>query len=283
MVKFLKRMVSGEEGQALPIVLALLVLGGLTIVPSLNYITTSLNGGRIVQEGVDGVYAAEAGVEDALWSLVNGISPSPQLTENINQMAVAIQSEEKGDYTLYYGTLVETRQHSDYLDVDTAVMWDEGAQAYKYTITVTWQAEPGTPSIKLKEVGARLPVGYTYQSGSAAGFAGNLSFNGPIVTLDTAGAYLLNWEFDSPRPSIDEDNPVQTQTFYADGEGSEGGDYAWVVAQDADIGIIGEIIGALYTITATATRADDGETTTRIVTDVMIEEEVYIITWQIFN
>jgi len=87
-------MISGENGQALLAVLALLVLGGLAIVPSLNYATTSLNAGRIIGEGVKGGYAADAGVEDALWSLGNSTSPSQQLSEKVNKMEVTIQTEE---------------------------------------------------------------------------------------------------------------------------------------------------------------------------------------------
>ena len=150
MVSFLKQLISGEKGQALPVVLALLVLGGLTIAPSLSYAATSLNAGRIIDEGVRGVYAAEAGVEDTLWSLGNGAVPSQQLPENINKMEVAIQTEEKGTYTLYLGELIQPGEHSDYLDVIGEMVWDEVAQSYNYTITVTWQSDSGLPVIQLE-------------------------------------------------------------------------------------------------------------------------------------
>ena len=93
MVRLLKQMISSEKGQVLPLVLALLVFGGLVIAPSLSYAATSLNSSRMLEERMNGVYAADAGVEDALWCLRNGISPSEQLSENINQMQVAIQTE----------------------------------------------------------------------------------------------------------------------------------------------------------------------------------------------
>ena len=88
MVRLLKQLLSNEKGQALPIVLCLLAIGGLTIASSLNYATTNLNAGRIIDEGIKGIYAAEAGVENALWCLENGISPPGQLLENINRMEV---------------------------------------------------------------------------------------------------------------------------------------------------------------------------------------------------
>ncbi len=285
MVRLLKQILSSEKGQVLPVVLALLVIGGLTITPSLNYAATSLNAGRIIGEGVRGVYAADAGIEDTLWFLENGMSPSTQLLENINQMEVTMQTEEKGAYTLYLGELIQPGEHNDYLDVDGEMVWDEEAQAYKYIVTVTWQPEPGASTIHLVEVGARIPVGYSYQTGSTAGFAENLSTDEPDELIDALGAYLLNWELELPLPSVSEENPVQTQTFYITGEGSEEGHYAWVVANRDDIGAVGEITGASYRITATATRPESGETTAKIVAEAMIEDggTIYILSWQISN
>ena len=287
MLRFLKQIKSGEKGQVLPTVLALLVLGGLAIVPSLNYAATSLNAGRIIGEGVRGVYAAEAGVEDALWSLENGISPPQQLSENINQMEITVQTEDRGTYTLYLGELIQPKGHSDHLIVDSEIVWDEGAEAYKYIITVTWQPLPGIPVIHLEGVGARLPVGYEYQQYSSAMFPENLSTdddNELTQTLDTSGVWLLNWDLKSSNPSVSEGNPVQTQTFYITGEGSQEGYYAWVVASRTDIGAVGEITGNSYKITATATRPEDGRTTAKIVADVIIGGGVtYIASWQISN
>ena len=286
MLRFLKQIKSGEKGQVLPTVLALLVLGGLAIVPSLNYAATSLNAGRIIGEGVRGVYAAEAGVEDALWSLENGISPPQQLSENINQMEITVQTEDRGTYTLYLGELIQPKGHSDHLIVDSEIVWDEGAEAYKYIITVTWQPLPGIPVIHLEGVGARLPVGYEYQQYSSAMFPENLSTdddNELTQTLDTSGVWLLNWDLKSSNPSVSEGNPVQTQTFYITGEGSQEGHYGWVVANRDDVGAVGEITGASYKITATATRPGDGRTTAKIVAEAMIGETTCIVSWQILT
>jgi hypothetical protein len=277
MVRVLRQFLGGEKGQALPIVLALLAIGGLTIAASLNYATTSLNASRILQEDMKGVYAADAGVEDVLWCLGHGISPSQQLPENVNQMEVTIQTEDKGTYTL--------SQHSAYLDIDGEVVWDEMAEAYKYTITVIWQPGSGTPEVKLDAVRARLPIDYSYQSGSAANFTENLDASEPDETIDTQGTYLLNWEFGSPRPWVTQDDPVRTQTFYIIGEGSQVNNYtSWVVAARHDIGTVGETTGTLYKITAIATRPEDGWTTAKIVADVMIGGgAIYITSWQISN
>lgn len=284
MVRLLQQVISNERGQALPIVLALLILGGLTIAPSLGYITTSLKGSQILDEGVRGAYAADAGVEDALWSLINGQAPPTQLSDNVNQMDVTIQTENKGEYTLYLGELIEPGEHVNYLDVEGEMVWDEGANAYNYTITISWLADPGEPPIKLWEIGARIPVGYSYEPGSAANFPSNLSTDEPDESLDEQGAYMLNWELSSPLPEISESNPVLTQTFYITGEGSQEGHYAWVVASRSDVGEVGEVAGTYYQITATATHPEDGETTAQIVANIIDElGTIYILSWQILN
>jgi len=284
MIRFLQQMIKREKGQALPVVLVLLVIGGLTIVPSLNYTTTSLNSSQILGEKVKGIYAADAGLEDALWSLANGLSPATQLSDNVNHMTVTIQFVNQGDYTLYFGELIQPGEHNDYLTIDGEMAWDGGAEAYKYTITVTWQPNPGIPVIHLEEVGGRLPIGYTYQPESAADFAENLSTNEPDETTDSQGAYLLNWEFELPYPSVSTSNPVQTQTFYITGTGSQEGHYAWVVANREDVGAVGEITGTDYKITATAIRPENGKTTAKIVAEVVIGDgTTSIISWQIVN
>ena len=284
MRSFLRQVVSGERGQALPIVLALLVLGGLTIASSLNYATTGLNSGRIISEATKGIYAAEAGVEDALWGLEMGpIPPSYQLQENVNQMEVSIDTENHGTYTIYLGEMIPIGVHNPYLDVDGEIVWDEGAGAYKYTITVTWLPDPGAPVIHLDEIGARLPLGYTYKPWSAGSFAGNLSTDEPDEILDAVGAYMLNWEFSEPSPSVSQANPVETQCFYFIGNGPLENDYTWVVADRSDVGAVGEITGHLYTITATASRPADGKTTARIVAQVISENTTDVISWQLIR
>jgi len=284
MRKFWRLILKGELGQALPITLALLIIGGLTIIPSLNLVFASAKTSLMLEAGIKGTYAADAGVEDTLWSLANGQSPPTQLPDNINDMQVDIQTVDEGAYTLYLGEFIEPGEHSDYLDVTGNMTWDPGADAYKYTITVIWQPGSGAPTIHLEEVGARIPVGYSYQAGSAADFTENLSTDEPDETLDSQGAYLLNWVLSPPYPEVSETEPVQTQIFYITGSGDQGGHYAWVVANREDIGAVGEINGTFYEITATAVHPENNRTTAKIVTEVILDSEnTYIISWQIYN
>ena len=284
MQRIWRLILKGELGQALPITLALLVIGGLTIIPSLGLTFTSAKTSNMLEAGMKGTYAADAGVEDTLWSLANGQSPTTQLSDNVNDMQVDIQTVDEGEYTLYLGEFIEPGEHSDYLDVTGNMTWDPGADAYKYTINITWQAEPGTPPIHLEEVGARIPVGYIYQVGSAADFAENLSTDEPDETLDSQGAYLLNWVLGSPKPHISENETVKTQIFYINGSGDQGGHYAWVVANREDVGAVGEVNSTVYEITATAIHPENNRTTAKIVANVIMDgENTYITSWQINN
>ena len=178
-------------------------------------------------------------------------------------MDVSIQYESKGVYTIYLGEMVPLGVHNPYLKVEGQMVWDEGAGKYKYIITVTWLPEPGAPVIHIEEVGARLPLGYTYDPGSAALFE-NISSEEPLEIQDGSGAYMVNWEVPLPYPSVFKKDPVKTQTFYFNGNGPLEGNYAWVVANREDVGAVGEITGNLYHITSTASYAGGGKTTAKI-------------------
>jgi len=287
MARLLKQIKESQQGQALIIVLALLALGGPLIVATISHAATSVNSVRTIERSVKALYAAEAGVKYGLLHLEPDIYP---LTENINQMEVTVQVETSNvTHLLYFGELMRGGQHSNYLRVDGEIVWDEEVTppAYKYTITVTWQSDPGEPEIHLREVGGRLPVGYGYQSESAADFANNLSSEDPDELEDEEGAYMLSWDlrWRDPLPFVSATNPVQTQIFYITditGEGDPADYYGWVLTNRRDVGEVSEITGVLYTITATAICPESGETAAKIVSDVLKQEDTTdIISWQV--
>jgi len=68
-MKLLKRILKSEAGQALPMALILLVLGGFLVVPTLAFMTTNLNATRQIDRKNLELYAADAGVEQILWNI----------------------------------------------------------------------------------------------------------------------------------------------------------------------------------------------------------------------
>ena len=99
----------GEKGQALLIVVILLVIGGLIIAPLLGFMSAGLVAGQVFEVKMEGLYAADAGIEDACWKLQNGeipdlVNPFCNLTD-VNGMDVEVillgEPVGVGDGTLY--------------------------------------------------------------------------------------------------------------------------------------------------------------------------------------
>jgi len=280
MKNMFKQHLRGQAGQALPIVLCVLAIGGLTVAGNLNFSTTTLNGGRITTEKSGGTYAAEAGIEDSLWSLVHGQTPPTQLGSSLNGMNVSIQTIDHGVYTLYLGNL-DPSVHTSWVTVSANVTPSGGSTA-NYTISII--RLPGNPKqMKLLEVGAVFPVGYSYVSGSAAGFPGNLSNTDPNSTGTTPlGAQWVRWMWNQGQgPAITGNH---TQKFRITGEGSTSLTYAWINVQSQDVSFVGEITGDRYEIEAVAMRSPDGKVTSRVRADVIIDNDAtYILSWKVSN
>ena len=69
MKTIVKRAIRQEEGNVLIIVLVLLVVGGLILAPLLGLMSTGLMAGQVYEKKTAELYAADAGVEDAIWMI----------------------------------------------------------------------------------------------------------------------------------------------------------------------------------------------------------------------
>jgi hypothetical protein len=64
------KLIKGEKGQALLIVLLVMLFGSLILPPMLSYMSSGLKTGKeVFEEGMYLSYAADSGVEDALWQV----------------------------------------------------------------------------------------------------------------------------------------------------------------------------------------------------------------------
>ncbi len=66
-----KRIMRDESGKILIMVLVLLVLGGLLLTPLLGLMSTGLIAGQVYEKKMAELYAADAGVEYAIWMIQN--------------------------------------------------------------------------------------------------------------------------------------------------------------------------------------------------------------------
>jgi hypothetical protein len=80
-----KGIISNEKGYVLITVLILLVVGGLILTPLLGLMSTGLLAGKVYEKKMDEYYAADAGVEDAIWKIMhsNNISYPYHLAEHL--------------------------------------------------------------------------------------------------------------------------------------------------------------------------------------------------------
>jgi len=104
MKRTLNKLIRDEKGQTLIIVLILMVLGGLIIAPLLGFMSAGLKAGQVFEVKMEGLYAADAGIEDSLWKLLNGYYLPPHYLTDVNEMEVTVEQigyEQTADGKLY--------------------------------------------------------------------------------------------------------------------------------------------------------------------------------------
>jgi hypothetical protein len=83
-----KRLIKDEKGRVMILALILLAVGGLTTTPLLAYMNTGLLTGEVYGMKTEELYAADAGVEDAVWKIQQGEVPicpgNPNWSYNIS-------------------------------------------------------------------------------------------------------------------------------------------------------------------------------------------------------
>jgi len=76
MKAIMKGAIRDEKGYMMIMVLILLVVGGLVLTPLLGLMSTGLVSGQIYEKKMDEYYAADTGVEDAIWKIKNDLPAS---------------------------------------------------------------------------------------------------------------------------------------------------------------------------------------------------------------
>lgn len=108
-----KPTIIGEKGQALILVIILLLVASLILTPLLSFMSTGLITQRQQEQRTLELYAADAGIEDAIWHLISGnvtVSEGTPETLNpfpMNDKTVEVTIENQGD-AVYKITSVAT-------------------------------------------------------------------------------------------------------------------------------------------------------------------------------
>ena len=111
----MNRLIRDEKGAALVMALILLLVGGLISAPLLSYMGTGLLAGEVYETRTAELYAADAGVEDAVWKIQQGVVklcpgdpdwPPYNITVNDKTVGVDISSfYGVGNWTFTYRVL----------------------------------------------------------------------------------------------------------------------------------------------------------------------------------
>ncbi len=289
MKNVLKKLVRDEEGQAFILVLIFLLVGGLIIAPLLGFMSTGLKVGQMHEEKMEGLYAADAGVEDALYKIINNDALLPAVLGesypydledetgliyiNGNSVHVEILLEE--DIATFLAGLgaSDPGTHGDWV-----VISDLPADG-QYTITVTWDPtdpdEPGHENKSISRVGAWFRGHYTCTNDSAGenlvpplvDITDDYPDYSPIpvegVPYKGGTAFIWTWT-GGDKPWFGKNTGVYTryQTFEYTLPDTPALYIAWVEVTSKDVGTIPtSVTFGTYTVTATATDTATGEQT----------------------
>jgi hypothetical protein len=206
----LKRLIRNEKGQAMILVLILLMIGGLVVTPALS-MSTALKAGQVYENKMYEFYAADAGIEDALWYL--------QSSDRLLQLDSAWESDDVSWSFAYDMTDPDDPIKPDDIngkevDVTITHIWLlDGLCAYSpdynnqlevigyfnsdndTNCIVDFITESG--DVGLDQIGVWLPNGYGYVANSVT--INGVSISDPLVTNPTItphqGGTALVWDY----------------------------------------------------------------------------------------
>lgn len=260
-----------EKGQAFILVLILLLLGGLIIAPLLSYMSTGLKAGMMYENKMMELYAADSGVEDALWKIKTedeSIPTFPEETINyvvpdINGMDVDVEVE--NIWVLYgleepHGGMLP---HKDWVVVERS--FPEGT----YQVEVTYI---GKGNAWLEKMGVWLPSKFAYIPESCSLYPENLWLEEP-TTQSRGNGTILIWEPD--KVQFEPGGLPKTQTFNLTPEEEPAWSLAWIRFKRHDIYLCWDGTLGLYKVTSVANN------TTIISHVIKYGPEVFINTWEI--
>lgn len=271
-----KNLIRDERGYALVLVLILLLIGMLIIAPLLAYMATGLKATKVHEELMLRLYAADAGVEDALSKIKNNQVPPAPYSLIVNDKAVLVTIDSIWILEGIEEWKPGTKPHAELVAVGRPI--DLTIGQYQVTITCdltgAYEREGG---VKVERIGVWLPAPFDY-----AGSSSGITTADPVITNIRGGIKLI-WENLSPPLHFpNKELTTKSQFFYITPLGKDPpGDFAWVKAQSHDIYLSWDGDFTTNTVTAIATDNSTGKQT-KVVAHTFRDTigEVGIITWE---
>ncbi len=129
----LTKLIRGEKGQTLIIAMILMLVGALIIAPLLGFMSTGLLAGQVFETKMDELYAADAGVEDGLWKILNGAAGVPGVGDpplvyiiaDINSKEVNVTVERIDDETYKITSIADGTTIESYIAIINVLIDEE--------------------------------------------------------------------------------------------------------------------------------------------------------------
>ncbi len=224
-IKALRALPAGERGQILVIVLVFMVLGSLVLGPLLSYLGTAFQAGGVYHDKTDRFYAADSGIEDALWQIkyahldskfVDYNPPydpydfttawSYQLDEPVNEQDVGVTIQNVWMPTVTPTDLGITWQDArEGVESNKLIVTGTASSETTYKIKITFNPEEGEEdSLLVESIGIWLPLGFTYEGNSNILSYEPLQEYYPEVTVtEHDGGQAVVWNFGYLAPFIE--------------------------------------------------------------------------------
>jgi hypothetical protein len=204
-----KRPLRDEKGQTMILVLILLLIGMIIITPVLNFMGTGMTSGRVYEQKIDEIYAADAGVEDALWHI---------RYDYIEELLG--EDYDEYDYSTTYPYLYDLNVNDKDVEVTVQNIWipkdiavpspSEARQiikdeklliigypsstesTYEVKIVYYWDTTQERDALKVETIGLWLSPGFEYEGNcNLAGY-----YDDEDISLYKGGSAVV-WDFDS--------------------------------------------------------------------------------------
>ncbi len=227
---------SAQRGVILLLAIVFLMIGALIIIPLLTYTTSGINSSKTYNEKAENLYAADAGIEDALWQIKY---------EHMNSLLVNPSDYNAFDYDTTWQYQLPDQPNGDTVTVTVDNVWIPkdipvpgpgeatsiissgrlmvtggmaGGSTTRYNLAITYYAEPTDfidsthLMLNVNKIGVWLPPGFTYNGGCNLQTAGQPYYSVPTVSNHQGGQAVI-WDFSSvpynsfPDVNVD-DSPI---------------------------------------------------------------------------
>ncbi len=292
----LNKLIRDEKGQTLILAMILMLVGALIIAPLLGFMSTGLIAGQALEERMDELYAADAGIEDALYKIVNNDDwlpgtvgdtwTPPSIVMNGKGVGIEIVLEQDA---LGFIKELEGANSASEAHPDWTVLGDVFPSGGTYRLNITYTGAATTA--RLQGVGVWFQGSQWNKVGPARGITVVFpEFTFEQVYYKGGIAFMWSWgPAANEMPLFDKSDPPSLTTYLEfdfEPETIPALFIGWSYANNEDVGIVIASLGfKIWKVTATATSATGKQT--EVITYVSSYEippeppSVDIITWDI--